>query len=586
MMASGQTACFLRAANVGGIIAITDLGLPIFTDQATRIAASACNRACVIGICDHSVVYSRFIAKSRFHTTLYAADQTASAVAAGDRAVIIAAANEHIFAGTAALTKNAAHRAIHSNITMIGAVFDRNIRRAIVCAANYTARCRPIRLDIDCHSGNNARELAVIIKIGNDTARQNGSSRPGRYADFAGYGQVADLRCAVLVAADIAEQAKVQTLLRRILHVKMQAGDGLAIAVKAAHEVGFARADGRPCICQRDVVQQLALDGMIALVDLIAEPLQLRLLGDLVEAVLQFRCIRREHISALFAGAIRTLHAISGRFGELLLAVLTGNDHLMRTVVIACIGRLLIRMIAELIAADARSVFTLDARFNRRLPRFFTANFAENIMHMLAGLILERDIAISFVPLVFTGRIFAFPIELRRVGLVFCKNRCRCTAADRHSHVFQCITCFQRHTRTCRRCLCFIAVGDLTALFADRIANRIGVGDRAVFCRQATGLAARLGRGYFAGVVASRNRTRVLADNAGDIVSSGNGASIETILNLSRAAAPAAGHKACYVAIIVYIRAGNRSVVCTFGDHVATLRICKQPCNCDRRIRI
>ena len=358
--------------------------------------------------------------------------------------------------------------------------------------------------------------------------------------------------------------------------------------------MGFARADGRPCICQRDVVHQLGLDGMIALVDLIAEPLQLRLLGDLVEAVLQFRCIRRERISALFAGAIRTLHTISGRFGELLLAVLTGNDHLMRTVVIACIGRLLIRMIAELIAAeDAPSVFTLDARFNRRLPRFFTANFAENIMHMLAGLILERDIAISFVPLVFTGRIFAFPIELRRVGLVFCKNRnrlsidlCLCTAADRHSHVFQCITCFQRHTRTCRRCLCFIAVGDLTALFADRIANRIGVGDRAVFCRQATGLAALLGRGYFAGVVASRNRTRVLADNAGDIVSSGNGASIETILNPSLAVAPAAGRKACYVAIIVYIRAGNRSVVCTFGDHVFTQRICKQPCNCDRRIRI
>ena len=191
MMASGQTACFLRAANVGGIIAITDLGLPIFTDQATRIAASACNRACVIGICDHSVVYSRLIAISIFHTTLYAADQTASAVAAGDLAVIIAAANEHIFTGTAALTKNAAHRAIHSNITMIGAVFDRNIPRAKVCAANYTARCRPIRLDIDCHSGNNARELAVIIKIGNDTARQNGFSRPGRNVDFAGYGQVA-----------------------------------------------------------------------------------------------------------------------------------------------------------------------------------------------------------------------------------------------------------------------------------------------------------------------------------------------------------------------------------------------------------
>lgn len=120
-MASGQTACFLRAANVGGIIAITDLGLLIFTDQATRIVASACNRACVIGICDHSVVYSRLLAISIFHTTLYAADQTASAVAAGDLAVIIAVANEHIFAGTVALTKNAAYRAIHSNITMIGA---------------------------------------------------------------------------------------------------------------------------------------------------------------------------------------------------------------------------------------------------------------------------------------------------------------------------------------------------------------------------------------------------------------------------------------------------------------------------------
>ncbi len=102
----------------------------------------------------------------------------------------------------------------------------------------------------------------------------------------------------------------------------------------------------------------------------------------------------------------------------------------MRTVVIACIGRLLIRMIAESIAADARSVFTLDARFNRRLLRFFTANFAENIMRMFAGLILERDIAISFVPLVFTGRIFAFPIELRRVGLVFCKTGTVCPSTS------------------------------------------------------------------------------------------------------------------------------------------------------------
>ena len=36
-MASGQTACFLRAANVGDIIAIKDMGLLIFTDQATRM---------------------------------------------------------------------------------------------------------------------------------------------------------------------------------------------------------------------------------------------------------------------------------------------------------------------------------------------------------------------------------------------------------------------------------------------------------------------------------------------------------------------------------------------------------------------
>ena len=70
-MASGQTACFLRAANVGGIIAITDLGLLIFTDQATRIVASACNRACVIGICDHSVVYSRLTDSNLNHTGIY-----------------------------------------------------------------------------------------------------------------------------------------------------------------------------------------------------------------------------------------------------------------------------------------------------------------------------------------------------------------------------------------------------------------------------------------------------------------------------------------------------------------------------------
>lgn len=115
----------------------------------------------------------------------------------------------------------------------------------------------------------------MIIKIGNDTAAKTDLAAPAATRISAGYGQVADLRCAVLVAADIAEQAKVQTLLRRILHVKTQAGDGLAIAVKAAHEVGFARADGRPAFGEGNVVYEAGLEVGLAVVDLIAEPFRL-----------------------------------------------------------------------------------------------------------------------------------------------------------------------------------------------------------------------------------------------------------------------------------------------------------------------
>ena len=307
----GQTADIIRAAELACVIAVRHLrAAPAIADQTAGARTGAGDSAFVAAVSDRDVVF----AVVRYRAAVIA-DQTAGFTRAGHRTNVPAALN----VGVPAAGQHHTHKTAGSD-------------------AGYAAGWG---VD-DRHIRGNAAERAETAQIRCRRANAEALCRLTFNLDLAFERQIANNRNVVLVlAADRAEQAKTLALLRHILHVKVQAGDGLAVAIELTGELTFTRADRCPCIRQRDVIHQLALDGDVARVDLVTEPLELCLVRDLVAAVrvlLRYARVYHWELIAAHAGAVALVGAIlSLCLTNRLAAVLADCRDGVRAVVLALV---------------------------------------------------------------------------------------------------------------------------------------------------------------------------------------------------------------------------------------------------------
>ena len=308
---AGQTADIIRAAELACVIAVRHLrAAPAIADQTAGARTGAGDSAFVAAVSDRDVVF----AVVRYRAAVIA-DQTAGFTRAGHRTNVPAALN----VGVPAAGQHHTHKTAGSD-------------------AGYAAGWG---VD-DRHIRGNAAERAETAQIRCRRANAEALCRLTFNLDLAFERQIANNRNVVLVlAADRAEQAKTLALLRHILHVKVQAGDGLAVAIEDTGKAVFARADGRPRLRQGDIVHQLALDVGFASVDLITEPLELCLVRDLVAAVrvlLRYARVYHWELIAAHAGAVALVGAIlSLCLTNRLAAVLADCRDGVRAVVLALV---------------------------------------------------------------------------------------------------------------------------------------------------------------------------------------------------------------------------------------------------------